>query len=89
MLLIRRKNAPFKGRYALPGGFMESGETAETAARRELKEETGISVTRLRLVGVYSDPRRDPRGHAVSIAYVARVARRARKQAMTRERQSS
>ncbi|MBO0750539.1 MAG: NUDIX hydrolase [Bradyrhizobiaceae bacterium] len=69
LLLIRRKNPPFRGRYALPGGYVNYGESAEQAAARELKEETGLTATRLSLVGVYSDPQRDPRGHVVSIAY--------------------
>jgi 8-oxo-dGTP diphosphatase len=61
LLLIRRKFPPFKGRYALPGGFVEYGETVETAAARELREETGLKSKSLRLVGIYSDPKRDPR----------------------------
>ena len=69
VLLIRRKNEPFKGAYALPGGFVDIGETVEAACRREVLEETGIEVDRLHLVGVYSDPKRDPRGHTVSVAY--------------------
>jgi 8-oxo-dGTP diphosphatase len=69
VLLIRRKNEPFKGDYALPGGFIDIGETTEAACRREVLEEAGIVVDRLHLVGVYSDPSRDPRGHAVSVAY--------------------
>ena len=73
VLLIRRGRPPFKGRYALPGGFVEIGETVETACRRELKEETGVGVRDLKLVGVYSDPKRDPRGHTCSVAYLARV----------------
>jgi 8-oxo-dGTP diphosphatase len=75
LLLIQRKNQPFKGKYALPGGFVEFGETTEDAARRELQEETGSKVGQLRLVGVYSDPKRDPRGHTISVAYVAVVTR--------------
>jgi 8-oxo-dGTP diphosphatase len=71
LLLIERRNEPFKGRYALPGGFMDIGETAEHAARRELKEETGIDVVNLYHAGVYSQPRRDPRGHNVSIAFMS------------------
>lgn len=71
LLLIRRKNPPFKGKYALPGGFVEYGETTEDAARRELHEETGLKVRQLHLVGVYSDPKRDPRRHTISVAYVA------------------
>lgn len=71
ILLIRRKNEPFKGAYALPGGFVDIGETVEAACRREAFEETGLEVGELHLVGVYSDPGRDPRGHTVSIAYLA------------------
>lgn len=74
VLLIRRKHEPFKGAYALPGGFVEVGETVEAACRRELIEETGIEASTLALIGVYSDPRRDPRGHTCSIAYLTHVA---------------
>lgn len=80
VLLIRRGNDPFAGHYALPGGFVDVGESVEDACRRELAEETGLEVGRLRLVGVYSDPDRDPRGHTVAVAYLAR-ARRAQAQA--------
>jgi 8-oxo-dGTP diphosphatase len=75
MLLIRRQNPPFKGRLALPGGFVDIGETVEAAAHRELLEETGVKVRKIVLVGVYSDPKRDPRGHTCSVAFLARVAR--------------
>ena len=74
LLLIRRKNPPFQGQYALPGGFVEYGETIEQAAARELAEETGLAAVSLSLVGVYSDPARDPRQHVVSVAYLVRVA---------------
>jgi 8-oxo-dGTP diphosphatase len=73
VLLIRRRNPPGVGRYALPGGFVEVGETVEDACRRELLEETGVAAGRLRLVGVYSDPARDPRGHTVAVVYLTRV----------------
>lgn len=73
VLLIRRKNPPFQGSYALPGGFVEIGETAEAACRRELQEETGLKARALTLVGVYSDPKRDPRGHTCSIAFLTRA----------------
>lgn len=73
VLVIKRKFPPFQGMYALPGGFVEVGETLEEACRRELGEETGVQAGRLRLVGVYSDPKRDPRGHCVAIAYLTRV----------------
>jgi 8-oxo-dGTP diphosphatase len=69
LLLIRRKHPPFRGQYALPGGYVEYGETTEQAAARELAEETGLVAADVSLIGVYSDPRRDPRGHVVSIAY--------------------
>jgi len=73
VLLIRRGNSPFKGNYAIPGGFVDVGESVEAACRRELKEETGLSVGELRLVGVYSDPKRDPRSHVVSVVYMGEV----------------
>ena len=69
VLLIRRGHPPYAGSYALPGGFVEIGERVEEACRREALEETGIEVGELRLVGVYSDPNRDPRGHTVSVVY--------------------
>jgi 8-oxo-dGTP diphosphatase len=74
LLLIRRKRPPFEGRYALPGGFVDCGETVEMAASRELREETGLEARSLDLIGVYSDPKRDPRGHTVSIAFLVEVA---------------
>ena len=77
VLLIRRGHPPFEGRYALPGGFVDVGETVEDACRRELAEETGVRAGRLELIGVYSDPGRDPRGHTCSVAFLARVARAA------------
>jgi 8-oxo-dGTP diphosphatase len=70
LLLIRRKNDPYQGCYAFPGGFMELGETTQETAMRELKEETGIDVQDPQLVGVYSKPDRDPRHHTVTIAYL-------------------
>jgi 8-oxo-dGTP diphosphatase len=69
LLLIRRKHPPFLGRYALPAGYVEYGETTEHAAARELAEETRLVAANLSLIGVYSDPHRDPRGHMVSVAY--------------------
>lgn len=75
VLLVRRKYPPFKGRYALPGGFVEIGETVEQACRRELLEETGVTAGKLHLVGVYSDPKRDPRAHTCSAVFLAKVAR--------------
>ena len=69
IVLIRRKNPPFKGQLALPGGFVENNETTEAAVRREVKEELGIETRIKRLVGVYSEPKRDPRQHIVSVVY--------------------
>ena len=69
ILLIERRNPP-QG-WAIPGGFVDVGETLEHAAVRESKEETGLDVILKMLLGVYSDPGRDPRGHTVTAVYVA------------------
>ena len=71
-ILIKRGNDPYKDCWALPGGFVEYGESVETAAIREAKEETSIDVELVNLVNVYSKPDRDPRGHTVTVAYTAR-----------------
>lgn len=71
LLLIRRRFPPFEGHYALPGGFVDIGETVEDACRREVLEETGLKIGKVTLVGVYSAPDRDPRGHTCSAAFVA------------------
>lgn len=73
VVLIRRGTDPYEGMWALPGGFVELGETVENAAAREAKEETNLDVELERLVGVYSEPDRDPRGHNVSVTFLARV----------------
>ncbi len=72
ILLIRRAKEPFKDCYALPGGFVECGESCEDAIKREVFEETGIEIEIIDLLGVYSHPNRDPRGHVVSICYIAK-----------------
>ena len=69
IVLIERRNPPHG--WALPGGFVDTGETVEAAAVREAREETGLEVDLRALLGCYSDPRRDPRGHTASIVYVA------------------
>ncbi len=75
ILLIERGWDPHKGSLALPGGYVDAGETAKAAAVRELKEETGIVVreTDLELVGFYDEPDRDPRGRFVSVAFAVTV----------------
>jgi 8-oxo-dGTP diphosphatase len=70
VLLIQRKGEPFKGAWALPGGFVNENESLDRAAARELSEETGLSSLRLEQLGAFGDPGRDPRGHVVTIAYV-------------------
>jgi 8-oxo-dGTP diphosphatase len=71
VLLIRRGNPPFEGQWALPGGFVEPNEPLEAAARRELWEETGAEPARLAQLRAFGDPGRDPRGWAISVAYLA------------------
>ena len=71
LVLIERRNEP-KG-WALPGGFVDYGEPVPDAARREVLEETGLEVELVALLGVYSDPERDPRQHNLSITYVGRA----------------
>jgi 8-oxo-dGTP diphosphatase len=73
VVLVRRGSEPYEGQWALPGGFVEVGETVHEAAVREAAEETGLAVEVASLVGVYSDLDRDPRGHNVSVAFLVRV----------------
>lgn len=83
IVLIARRNEP--AGWAIPGGFVDVGETVEEAAVREAREETGLAVRLLRLLGCYSDPRRDPRGHTVSVVYVAEATGAPRGQDDARE----
>src|SRR5438552_6249865 len=69
LVAIRRRNDPFRGMPALPSGFVELGGTTVEAVVREVREETGLETRVKRLVGVFSDPNRDPRGHVISIVY--------------------
>lgn len=73
LVSVRRKYPPFRGHLALPGGMVEHGETVEQAVSREVREETGLDVRAKRIVGVYSDPRRDPRGHVISVAFEVEI----------------
>lgn len=75
VVLVKRKYPPFKGRYALPGGFVEYGEKMEDSVVREFEEETGLVTEMDRLLGVYSEPDRDPRGHTISGVFVLKFIR--------------
>jgi len=72
IVLIERRNEP--PGWAIPGGFIDYGETVEHAAVREAREETGLAVELTALLGIYSDPRRDPRHHTITAVYVGRAA---------------
>jgi 8-oxo-dGTP diphosphatase len=73
VLLIRRKQEPFIGSWAIPGGFVEMDETLEAGARRELREETGIQVGVLKQLHTFGDPGRDPRGRTIAVVYLVQV----------------
>ncbi|OHB82687.1 MAG: NUDIX hydrolase [Planctomycetes bacterium RBG_16_64_12] len=73
VLLIQRKHDPYAGHWALPGGFVDVGETPEEAARRELEEETGLKKVYLEQLCTFGEPDRDPREHVVSVAHYALV----------------
>ncbi len=74
VLLIRRKDWPFAGQWAMPGGFVRPGESLEDAARRELSEETGVREVLLEQLRAFGDPGRDPRTWVITVAYTALVA---------------
>ena len=71
IVLIKRKNPPFG--WAIPGGYIDYGEPAESAARREAKEETGLDIEDVRQFHAYSDPDRDPRHHTISLVFIAQA----------------
>lgn len=73
ILLIQRKNNPYKNKWALPGGFVDMDEDLETAAKRELLEETGVEIIHLQQFKTYGTPERDPRGRTISIVFIAHV----------------
>ena len=70
ILLVKRKNEPFKDHLALPGGFVNEGENVENAAIREVSEETSLQIEPIDILGVYSDPKRDPRRHILTVVFV-------------------
>ncbi len=73
ILFVKRTNNPFKNYLSLPGGFVNYGERIEDALRREVKEETSLNIEPLEILGVYSDPDRDPRGHIISTVFVCLI----------------
>ena len=73
LLLVRRKKDPFKGSLSFPGGKVDEGEKVEDALKRELREETNLDIEPTDILGVYSDPSRDPRGHRISITFIATI----------------
>src|ERR671910_2436077 len=73
ILVIKRKKDPFKDYFSLPGGFVNEGEKVEDAVRREAEEELLVKVEPIDILGVYSDPNRDPRGHIISITFIAKI----------------
>jgi len=74
VLLIKRKKDPFKEKMVFPGGFINEGERVEEAAVREVKEETSIDIELDHILGVYSDPSRDPRGHIMSTVFIGKIS---------------
>ena len=73
ILLIKRKRNPFKDYFALPGGFVNEGEKVEDATRREAYEELSVKVEPIDILGVYSEPNRDPRGHIMSTVFICEI----------------
>ena len=74
VLLVERKKDPFKQKMVLPGGFINEGELVEDAAIREVKEETSLDIELDNILGVYSDPSRDPRGHIMSTVFIGKIS---------------
>lgn len=74
ILLVRRKKDPFEGFLSIPGGFVNQGERVEDAAKREAKEETSLDIELVDILGVYSEPNRDPRGHIMSTVFIGEIS---------------
>jgi 8-oxo-dGTP diphosphatase len=73
VLFVKRKRDPFKGKLSFPGGKVDPGEKVEEAVKRELFEKTSLTIVPTDILGVYSDPKRDPRGHRVRVTFIAKV----------------
>jgi 8-oxo-dGTP diphosphatase len=73
VLLVKRNFPPFRGKYAIPGGIVEYGETVEAAVVREVREETGLEVEVQEILGVYSDPKRDPTRRLIAVAFIVKI----------------
>jgi len=89
ILLVKRAIYPFSGYWVLPGGHVDYGERVEEALKREMKEELGIEVKIKKLIGVYSDPKRDPRYHTVSAVYLCQPIRQAQGGKICLDREAS
>ena len=75
ILLVKRSKDPYKNQFALPGGFVNEGEIIEEAIKREVYEETSLEVHPIDILGVYSDPKRDPRGHMMTVVFIVLIIR--------------
>jgi 8-oxo-dGTP diphosphatase len=74
ILFVKRKKEPFKDKLTFPGGFVDGNEKVEDTSIREVKEETSLSIKLIDILGVYSDPSRDPRGHIISTVFIAEIS---------------
>ena len=73
IVLVKRANEPFKNKYALPGGFIKFNEKISKAVSREIREEIGLIARPIKLIGIYDNPKRDPRGRVISLAFLCKV----------------
>jgi len=89
ILLVKRQIPPFINYWVIPGGHVDYGERVEEALKREMKEELGVSVKIKKLIGVYSDPKRDPRYHTVSAVYLCQPIRQAQGGKICLDREAS